>query len=208
MDKLTNEELVELYQNDNNEMVFEYLYKRNKGLIHKVIKKFNNVIVISKEDIEDACVLGFVRAVKVYSGENKCKFSSYCYIVMVNEVNVSLNNASRKMRNDLDQSFCYLDENVNDGDGSRLIDIIDMSEKDVLHKKDYTYLHSAIEYAKGFIMDKYYPYFIPLALKEIPVPKTASLIGVSPKTVHYTMKIFKKHTQEYIIKYMNNEVVS
>ncbi len=208
MEKLTNEELVELYKSDNNEIAFEVLYKRNKGLIHKVINKFNNVIVISKEDIESACVLGFVRATKAYSKDNKCKFSSYCYIVMVNEVNVSLNNASRKMRNDLDQSFCYLDENVNDGDGSRLIDIIDMSKKDVLHKEDYTYLLNAIDYAKGFIMDKYYPYLIPLILKEIPATKVAPLIGVSPKTVHYTMKVFRKHMRNYILHYMNDKVVS
>ncbi|MCL1696378.1 RNA polymerase sigma factor [Lysinibacillus sp. BPa_S21] len=208
MKKLTNEELVELYQIDGNELAFEELYKRNQGLIHKVINKFSNVIVISKEDVKSACVLGFVRAAKAYSKDNKCKFSSYCYIVMVNEVNTSLNSASRKMRNDLNRSFCYLDENVNDGEGSKLIDIIDMSGKDVLYKEDYTYLHNAVEYAKGFIMDKYYPYLIPLTLKETSIYKVAPLIDVSPKTVHYTMKRFRKYMQEYITKYMNYEIVS
>lgn len=85
MEKLTNEELVELYQSDNNEFAFEELYKKNKGLIYNVCLRFKNTAIITKEDIKSACDLGFVRAAKSYSNDNNCKFSSYCHVVMVNE---------------------------------------------------------------------------------------------------------------------------
>lgn len=207
MEKLTNEELVDLYQNENNEIAFDELYKRNKGLLYDVSLIFKNKIIITKDDVKSACDLGFVRAAKAYNKKSKCKFSTYCHTVMFNEVNTSINTARRKKRNSLDYSFCYFDEKVSE-EGSNLIDILDVSDKDVLHKSDYTYLHNAIEYAKTWVIDKYHPYLIPLMFREITTNEVAPLIGVSVSTVRYTVLLFKEHVREYIYHYSSGEIVS
>jgi len=208
MEKLTNEELVELYKNDNNELAFDELYLRNKGLIFEVKKLFKNSKVITTEDIESDCNYAFSRAAQTYSSTKNCKFSTYCYSIMRNEVIKSINTATRKKRDTSDYTFSYLDSNVLDNEGSKLIDILDVTNRDVLHKKDYIYLHNAIEYAKTWVIDKYHPYLIPLMYRETTTNEVAPLIGVSPRTVHYTVTMFREHVREYIYHYSSGEIVS
>lgn len=208
MDKLTNEELVELYKNDNNELAFEELYIRNKGLIFEVKKLFKSSKVITKEDIESDCNYAFSKAAQTYATTKNCKFSTYCYAIMRNEVIKSINSATRKKRDTTDYTFSYLDANVLDNEGSKLIDILDVTNKDVLHKKDYLYLHNAIEYAKTWVIDKYHPYLIPLMFRETTTNEVAPLIGVSSRTVHYTVTMFREHVREYIFHYSSGEIVS
>jgi len=208
MDKLTNEELVELYRNDNNELAFDELYKRNKGLVFEVEKLFKNSKAITNEDIESDCNYAFSRAAQTFNTSKNCKFSTYCYSIMRNEVIKSINAATRKKRDTSGYSFSYLDSNVLDNDGSKLIDILDVSNKDVLHKKDYIYLHNAIEYAKTWVIDKYHPFLIPLMYRETTTNEVAPLIGVSPRTVHYTVTMFREHVREYIYHYSSGEIVS
>lgn len=207
MEKLTNEELVLLYQNGNNELAFEELYKRNQGLIFEVIKKFKGVKVINNEDVSSDCNLAFSRAALTFETSKNCKFSTYCYSIMVREVLKSINNASRTKRNSSKFKFASLNENVNE-DGSKLIDILDTTDIDVLHKKDYTYLHNSIEYAKTWVIEKYHPYLLPLLFRETTTNEVAPLIGVSPRTVHYTMTMFREHVREYIYHYSSGEIVS
>jgi len=203
MENLTNEELVQLYQDNKCETIFNELYIRNKGLVHDVMKKYKNAIILNENDINSSCHLGFIQAVNAYKCDNGCKFSSYCYSVMVKEMIKHVQYAGRKMRNHLDQSFVYLDDRANDGEASTVIDIIDLSNKDALVRKDYTYLNEAIEHAKGLIYDKYHPYLVPILHKEISTYKVADLIGVSRKTVQYTITRFRRLVSDYINNYFS-----
>jgi len=208
MEKLTNEELVELYKNDNNELAFDELYMRNIGLVFEVKKLFKSSKVITSEDIKSDCNYAFSRAAQTYSSTRNCKFSTYCFSIMRNEVIKSIKAATRKKRDSSDFTFSYLDANVLDNEGSKLIDILDVSNKDVLHNKDFIYLHNAIEYAKTWVIDKYHPYLIPLMFREITTNEVAPLIGVSVSTVRYTVLLFKEHVREYIFHYSSGEIVS
>lgn len=207
MEKLNNVQLVKLYQNDSNELAFEELYKRNRGLIINVINKFKDAKLINNDDVVSDCNLAFSRATKTFDTSKNCKFSTYCYLVMVKEILKSISTASREKRNPSKYKFSSLNEKVND-EGGRLVDILNASESDVLHKKDYTYLHNAIEYAKSWIIEKYHPYLIPLLFRETTTNEVAPLIAVSPRTVHYTITMFRKHVREYIYHYSSGEIVS
>ncbi|MEQ6355141.1 sigma-70 family RNA polymerase sigma factor [Lysinibacillus sp. M3] len=207
MEKLTNEELVELYQSEGKELAFEELYKRNQGLIFEVIKKFKGVKVINNEDVSSDCNLAFSKAAQTFDTSKNCKFSTYCYSNMVNEVLRSIKRETRVKRNSSEYKFTSLNEKVNE-EGSFLIDILDSSDSDVLYKKDYTYLHNAIEYAKTWIHEKYHPYLLPLMFRKTTTIEVAPLIGVSPRTVHYTTTMFREHVREYIYHYSSGEIVS
>lgn len=202
MKNLTNEELLLQYKNGVEEAGNE-LYIRNKGLIGDLIKKYKNTVIISEDDIFSACNLGFYQAIKSYKVEGDCKFSSYCYHVMMNEVNKSIKHAGRKMRNDLDHSFTYLDDTALNGEANQIIEVMDLSSHDPLVRKDYTYLYDAIEYAKSLIMDKYHPYLVPMLYKEITTYKVADLVGNSRKTVQYTITRFRRLVSEYIENYFS-----
>ena len=207
MDKLTNEELVELYQSEGNEVAFEELYERNQGLIFEVIKKFKGVKVINIEDVSSDCNLAFSRAAQTFNTSKNCKFSTYCYTIMVNEVLRSIKSATRVKRNSSEYKFTSLNEKVKE-EGSYLIDILDTSDNDVINKNDYTYLHNAVEYAKTWIHEKYHPYLLPLMFRETTTNEVAPIIGVSPRTVHYTTTMFREHAREYIYHYSSGEIVS
>ncbi|MCL1700738.1 sigma-70 family RNA polymerase sigma factor [Lysinibacillus sp. Bpr_S20] len=207
MEKLTNEELVLVYQSESNELAFEELYKRNQGLIFEVIKKFKGTKVINSEDVISDCNLAFSRSVQTFNTSKSCKFSTYCYSIMVNEVLKSIKSATRVKRNPSKYKFLSLNEKVNE-EGSKLIDILDASDSDVLHKKDYKYLHNAVEYAKSWIHEKYHPYLLPLMFRETTTNEVAPIIGVSPRTVHYTTTMFREHAREYIYHFSSGEIVS
>ena len=85
MEKLTNEELVELY-NLGAEDAGNELFNKNKGLICKVIIKYNMKCRLSEEDITSAAHYGFVNAIKTFDLSKGIKFSTYCYKVMNNEI--------------------------------------------------------------------------------------------------------------------------
>lgn len=208
MDKLTNEELVELFNNGSDDAGNE-LFNRNKALVYDIILKFNNKCRLSKDEIESAAHYGFSNAIKLFDASKGIKFTTYCYNAMKNEICRCLKNYTYKKNDDSDLIISSLDIEVSgDNKNSLLIEILDTSDKDVLHKKDFTYLHNAIEYAKGFIKEKYYPYLLPLLFRETTTNEVAPLIEVSPRTVHYTFTMFREHIREYIYHYSSGEIVS
>ncbi|KOS61542.1 sigma-70 family RNA polymerase sigma factor [Lysinibacillus agricola] len=208
MDKLTNEELVELYKKGKEEAGNE-LFNRNKGLIYEIVRKFNNKSRLSEEDIISASYYGFAKAIKTFNESKGIKFSTYCYTVMKNEVCKSLEYYKYKKNDDSDFIISSLDLKISlENKKSSLIEILDASDNDVLHKNDYTYLHNAIEYARTLIIEKYHPYLLPLLFRETTTYEVAPIIGVSPRTVHYTTTMFREHVREYIYHYSNGEIVS
>ncbi|UUV25955.1 MULTISPECIES: sigma factor [Lysinibacillus] len=208
MDKLTNEELVELFNNGSNDAGNE-LFNRNKGLVYDVILKFNNKCRLSKEDIESAAYYGFSNAIKLFDISKGIKFTTYCYNSMKNEICRCLQHYQYKKNDDTNLTISSLDIEVSgDNKNSLLIEILDVSDKDVLHKKDFTYLHNAVEYAKSWIHEKYHPYLLPLMFRETTTNEVAPFIGVSPRTVHYTTTMFREHVREFIYHYSSGEIVS
>ncbi len=206
MEKLTNEELVELF-NSGSEDAGNKLFNKNKGLICKIIIKYNMKCRLSEEDIMSAAHYGFVNAIKTFDVSKGIKFSTYSYRVMNNEIYKNIDYYKYKKNDDSNLIFSSLNQEIND-EGSMLMDILDASDKDVLHKKDYTYLHNAIEYAKTWVIEKYHPYLLPLMFRETTTNEVAPLIGVSTRTVHYTMTMFREHVREYIYHYSSGEIVS
>lgn len=206
MEKLTNEELVELF-NKGLEDAGNELFNKNKGLICKVIIKYNMKCRLSEEDITSAAHYGFVNAIKTFDVSKGIKFSTYCYKVMNNEIYKNIYFYKYKKNDDSKLTFSSLNQEVIE-EGGLLIDILDASDRDVLHKSDYTYLHNAIEYAKTWVIDKYHPYLIPLMFRETTTNEVAPLIGVSARTVHYTVTMFREHVREYIYHYSSGEIVS
>ncbi|MBU3203728.1 sigma-70 family RNA polymerase sigma factor [Clostridium algidicarnis] len=77
---MTNEELVSLYQQGDNQ-VLETLIEQNKGIVYKLVNKFyiEGTSSIDKEDLEQEGFMGLMVAAKKYDLENtkKAQFITY-----------------------------------------------------------------------------------------------------------------------------------
>lgn len=127
---MTNEGLVQLYQNGNKEALNE-LVEFNTGLVYKLANKFytEKTSSIDIEDLQQEGFIGLVMAAKKYDFNNykKAKFSTYAvfwiyqkmnrYINQKNtndetSLNVSLNDSSNKEVIDYIESVDYSFENI------------------------------------------------------------------------------------------------
>lgn len=78
---MTNEELVQKYQNGYHE-AFDDLLTNNEGIIRFMVKKWFRKVSenkITKEDLEAECTLGFYNAVRTYNPDKGATFSSYAF---------------------------------------------------------------------------------------------------------------------------------
>lgn len=206
MENLTNEELVSKYQDNKCEEAFNELYIRSKGLLHSVRLSYDNDKLIDKECINSACHLGFFRAVTYYKQNHNCKFVTYCHLNMTSQVNMAKRYLLTKSRFHLDKKFVYLDAVTIDGEGTNLVNIINLDKKGKCTNKDYSFVYDAIDYAKTKILDKYHPYVIPILLKDITMVEVSELTNVNRRTITYTMNSVKSYARKYIDIYLKNGI--
>ncbi|MFL0198343.1 sigma-70 family RNA polymerase sigma factor [Clostridium sp. WILCCON 0269] len=87
---MTNEELVELYQNGNEHALNE-LVELNKGLVYKLANRFytGKTNSIDKEDLEQEGFIGLIAAADKYKFdiERPCKFSTYAVYWIYQKIN-------------------------------------------------------------------------------------------------------------------------
>lgn len=81
LDKMSNEEICVLYQESNDDKLYEYLLNRNYGLMLKFVQKYLSAFPENEDDILSYSKLGFWEAMKYYKIDNKqkAKFTTYCY---------------------------------------------------------------------------------------------------------------------------------
>lgn len=80
---MTNEELVNNYQNSHNESFLIELFERNRGLVKQALKRLTgNGYFFSAEDYQDfiqSARIGIWRAAETFEPEKKFQFSTHCY---------------------------------------------------------------------------------------------------------------------------------
>jgi RNA polymerase sigma factor (sigma-70 family) len=79
--KLTNEQLVVMYQNERDENVFNVLYNRNINVIKDTTRKFYEIdkILYSYEDYEQIASIAFLKAVNSFDCSKELKFTTLLY---------------------------------------------------------------------------------------------------------------------------------
>jgi RNA polymerase nonessential primary-like sigma factor len=75
--RLSNEELVVMYQQTGDEEVFEILWKGNQGLLHQKAHSFEDSTGMEEEDLVMMAYTPFQRALNTFDGGNGAKFSTY-----------------------------------------------------------------------------------------------------------------------------------
>lgn len=95
---MSNEELVQLYQNGDNKAL-EELILANEGIIYKIANKYEGINrELELEDLYQNGVLGLIEAAKRYdfNNEKKAKFITYAVYYIDRYINISVNGNSTK----------------------------------------------------------------------------------------------------------------
>lgn len=98
---MTNEELVQLYQQGNNSVLND-LIEQNTGIVYKMVNRFYiNSNSIDKEDLFQEGCMGLMLAAKKYNFNNpkKCKFITYAVYWINQKINrfISTRNTSEEI---------------------------------------------------------------------------------------------------------------
>ena len=109
---MTNEELIQEYQNGNQGALDELL-EQNKGLVGFAIRTYKGLAKpsLGVEDLQQEAWIGFLRAVQKYNINQSAKFSSYAVKAMIHAVIRAINRDSHKL------PVISLDEEIPGSDG-------------------------------------------------------------------------------------------
>ena len=128
-DKMNNEELVQLYQNGDNEALKE-LIDRNKGIIYKIVNKYNGVNrELEEDDLYQSGLTGLIIAVKKYKFyiKNKAKFITYAVFFIDRYIQRCVNGNSQKeiSNNELYRKCTSLNVSIGKEDDREIGDLIE-----------------------------------------------------------------------------------
>lgn len=81
LSKMTNEELISLYQQTKDDNVFTVLYNKNINTIKDTTRKFYEIdkVLYSYEDYEQIASIAFFKAVNSFDPSKGCKFTTLLY---------------------------------------------------------------------------------------------------------------------------------
>lgn len=126
---MTNEELVLLYQQGNNQAL-EALIDNNGGIIRKIATNFYGINkIIEFDDLIQSGVIGLIAAVKKYdiNMENKAKFITYAFHYIKREIVSCVNGRSFKdvENNKLNSNCARIDTPLKEDNEIELKDTIE-----------------------------------------------------------------------------------
>lgn len=84
---ITTEDLVLLYQQEKNEDILQEIIRRNKGLLHIWVRRYNNIPYQSEEDLLEEGLVALWKAVDTYNSEKGVAFTTYLKNVVCQHYN-------------------------------------------------------------------------------------------------------------------------
>nr|WP_302599868.1 sigma-70 family RNA polymerase sigma factor [uncultured Cellulosilyticum sp.] len=144
---MTNEELVQLYQDGDNKAL-EQLLEDNKGLIRKIAYKFytENTASVDIDDLIQEGSIGLIMAAKKYKFEleKKAKFSTYAIYWVYKKINHFMKYRNTNEETSLNKPY------GNDDEGTELVDTLSSEDYEYCKVEDSVYyqqLHKEIHEA-------------------------------------------------------------
>lgn len=116
------EELVEMYQKEPTEPLFQEILARTKNIVYKLAVTFKEVV--PKADIEDLVSEGYLTLWKATQNfrirdDIKCKFTTYLYAYLKSHYINMFHYSWRKKRNSQNEAFSLDDDKSDKDSGNR-----------------------------------------------------------------------------------------
>lgn len=136
-------ELVQEYQKNHDEEIFNIIYEAEKRTIWSIIKTF---YTYDKDDIKQTAIIGLLKAIDTFDCDKDIKFNSYATTVIRNEclMFVRKNNNKNKLY-EVISANSYAD---NDEDEMTIQDLItsdDNIEEEIIENEEHKRLYEMID---------------------------------------------------------------
>lgn len=180
--------LIDEYRRSGNEEVFKEILKISKGTINKIINMYSNT---NDEDIRQEAYVGLIKAINTYEEGWNCKFNTYAYTCIRNEVSKYYNKEKNSKRigkyqiDRLDKPILIEEKKATQGD---LVASKTNIEEYLLFKESKDRLNKCIKEYSEKHSDKWET--IELVLNGNNYRDVGELVGVSRTTVGNWYKQF------------------
>ena len=205
IDNLSNEELIKLYREENNQFAITELYTRLNYFKNRIIIKFNNLCYCDIEVIYDNT---FIYCINKYDANKEAKFYTFLYSILQMKIRTA-------MRNQMKIEARYIDENIIkcklshdheiDAEDETFLDRYiedDFSIENELFKKN---LYSSIEtFTRKYLNDKHgikRDAVISFLIENISVKELSIKYNCRPQYIYEIRKIYRTKLTNYLRKH-------
>ncbi|WP_080845634.1 sigma-70 family RNA polymerase sigma factor [Cytobacillus gottheilii] len=178
----SNEELIKLYRENQDENIKDYFFGVNKNLAFSICNKYIKRHDKLREDVESEALVGLVKAFNTFNLDKGYKFTTYAGMVIRNEVLKFLHQVNKINK----LNTCSLFAKLNSDDESlMMIDLIStgeigIEELVILDEASVNFLSRATERERDIFILTYFE-------DDLSQRKIAERLGVSQRTVCKTL---------------------
>ena len=142
LDKCTDEELISLF-NQGNQEALEFLLKRYKELVTMKISKYF-IVGAEKEDIFQEGMIGLFKAIKSYNIEKQNSFKSFANLCVERQLITAIKTSNRQKHQPLNSYISLNTAAYEEDEDTSVIDVFDSNTVedplDTITKKEYYHL--------------------------------------------------------------------
>lgn len=201
LEEYSKEDLALMYNQNQQDELFEELHNRFKFMIRKFIVSHKNKRYLEEDEIISLCHIGFLKAIKSYSNNTTVSLSTVVYRYIQTALHHKYDYMSRHGRDKLRSKSFSIDQKSHfEDDETPIVAYINYSDsEDTYFKNEFVNIGAGVNYALSKVNnEKMKPYIIPILLGEYKNREIELLLGLSKRQVQYQLEKFKKYAVEYL----------
>lgn len=145
---LSDEEIVDIYQRENNHFATDYIVQRYKNFVRSKARSYF-LMGADKEDIIQEGMIGLYKATRDYNRDREVSFKSFAELCITRQIISSIKGASRQKHIPLN-SYISLNKPAYDDSERTLIEVLETEknldpEEVVINREQYALIKEVME---------------------------------------------------------------
>ena len=145
---LSDEEIVDIYQRENNHFATDYIVQRYKNFVRSKARSYF-LMGADKEDIIQEGMIGLYKATRDYNRDREVSFKSFAELCITRQIISAIKGASRQKHIPLN-SYISLNKPAYDDSERTLIEVLETEknldpEEVVINREQYALIKEVIE---------------------------------------------------------------
>ena len=145
---LSDEEIVDIYQRENNHFATDYIVQRYKNFVRSKARSYF-LMGADKEDIIQEGMLGLYKATRDYNRDHEVSFKSFAELCITRQIISAIKGASRQKHIPLN-SYISLNKPAYDDSERTLIEVLETEknldpEEVVINREQYALIKEVME---------------------------------------------------------------
>ena len=145
---LSDEEIVDIYQRENNHFATDYIVQRYKNFVRSKARSYF-LMGADKEDIIQEGMIGLYKATRDYNRDREVSFKSFAELCITRQIISAIKGASRQKHIPLN-SYISLNKPADDDSERTLIEVLETEknldpEEVVINREQYALIKEVME---------------------------------------------------------------